>query len=89
MLNFYDLHHFIYYYQNDYVNFTIDLKLAAGQLKFVVGLSSRDNTIYYEENLGKISISEISSKEQPIYFPSGHGILLSDSRPSIHRSWVQ
>ena len=71
---------------NYHVNFTIDLKLATGQLKFVVGLSSRDNTIYYEENIGKISISEISSKEQPIYFPSGHGILLSDSRPSIHRS---
>ena len=71
---------------NYHVNFTIDLKLATGQLKFVVGLSSRDNTIYYEENLGKISISEISSKEQPIYFPSGDGILLSDSRPSIHRS---
>ena len=68
------------------VDFIIDKKLSACDLSFVVGITSRETSIYYKENIGKLRILEISKSEQP-YQVSGSGILLTESRPKIKENF--
>ena len=65
------------------VNYEIELPLAACQLSFIVGLSSRGQTIYYKENIGSVTITEISGGQQPEYRPKGHGLFITDNQPEI------
>jgi hypothetical protein len=48
------------------VEFDIDLPLKACELQFTVGLSSYERSFYYKENVGHVSIVEVSEGEQPI-----------------------
>jgi len=73
-----DLHPGIYC-----VNYEIELPLAACQLSFIVGLSSMGNTIYYKENIGSVTITEISEGQQPEYSPKGNGLFITDNQPEI------
>ena len=65
------------------MNYEIELPLAACQLNFIVGLSSRGKTIYYKENIGSVTITEISGEQQPEYSPTGHGLFITDNQPEI------
>jgi len=67
-----------------YVDYDINKQLSACQLNFIVGLSSREVSIYYKENLGYVTISEIADGLQP-YSASGCGILMSEERNIIKR----
>ena len=66
------------------VDFEMNVPLSACQISFVVGLSSRENTIYYKENVGNVTISEIAKGEQP-YQSFGAGILITKMRNKIVR----
>ena len=62
----------------------MNVPLSACQISFVVGLSSREDTIYYKENVGHVTILEIAKGEQP-YQPFGSGILMTKMRNKIVR----
>ena len=66
-----------------YVDYEIDLPFAACQLSFIVGLSSRVKTIYYKENLGRVTISEFAKDNQPEHSAKGHGIFFVEDYPEI------
>ena len=70
------------YYSVDCI---IDLNLAACELSFAIGYSSRGKVVNYQENIGKLRIMEISKLKQP-YKVSGSGILLNNHRPIIKKS---
>ena len=67
-----------------YIDYEINKQLSACQLNFIVGLSSREVPLYYKENLGYVTISEMADGPQP-YQASGSGILLSEDRTIIKR----
>ena len=67
-----------------YVDYHINKQLSACQLNFIVGLSSREVSLYYKENLGYVTISEMADGPQP-YAASGSGILMSEDRNIIKR----
>jgi len=66
------------------IDFDITTALSACKLSFVVGLSCRTDTIYYEENIGGVTISDIAEGEQP-YQAFGSGILITKKRNKIVR----
>jgi lipopolysaccharide transport system ATP-binding protein len=64
------------------VEFHCHLPFSAGEMNFVVGLSSNERALYYVEGVGAVTISEIAMGEQP-FRTSGTGVLASTERPSI------
>ena len=66
-----------------FVDFDIHILLGACNINFIVGLSTRMSTLYYEENLGQVSISELAKYSQPENSAKGHGILLVENHPEI------
>ena len=66
------------------VDFDITTALSACKLSFVVGLSCRQDNIYYEENIGGVTISDIAEGKQP-YQAVGSGILITKKRNKIVR----
>ncbi|HSI11609.1 MAG TPA: ABC transporter ATP-binding protein [Chthoniobacter sp.] len=64
------------------VEFTCDLTFSAGIIDFTIGISSDEQTLYYVEGVGSVTISEVAVGEQPVRV-SGAGLLASTSRPSI------
>ena len=68
-----------------FVDCIIDLNLAACELSFAIGYSSRGKVVNYQENIGKLRILEISKSKQPYKVP-GSGILLNNHRPIIKKS---
>lgn len=65
------------------VEFHCHLPFSAGEMNFVVGISSNERPLYYIEGVGAVTISEIARSEQPLR-ASGTGILVSSERPEIH-----
>jgi lipopolysaccharide transport system ATP-binding protein len=66
-----------------YVDFDFDVPLKSCNLHISVGLSEFESTFYYIENIGNISISEISLVKQP-FRARGSGLLLSESEATIN-----
>ena len=64
------------------IEFICNIPLKAGGLTFVVGLSDYEIAFYYQQNIGYVSISEVSTTEQP-FRSYGSGILLDDSNSKI------
>lgn len=64
------------------VDFVVDFPLKSCELQFTVGLSSFERAIYYKENVGLVSISDVSVGNQPIR-ASGAGILLTPQDKEI------
>jgi len=63
------------------VDFTIDLPLSPCQLQLYVGVLSFKRAVYYQEGVGRVSIIEASTGEQPYSLP--HGVLTARTRPEI------
>jgi hypothetical protein len=64
------------------VEFPCEIPFCAGDIHFVVGISSHENTLYHAESNGGATISEIAIGEQPLR-SSGTGILAATQRPPI------
>jgi lipopolysaccharide transport system ATP-binding protein len=64
------------------VDFECEIPFCAGEIHFVVGISSHENTLYHAESEGAVTISEIAVGEQPLR-SSGTGILAATQRPAI------
>ena len=64
------------------VEFLCDLPFSAGGINFVIGISSHERTVYYLDGVGRVTISEVASEDQPLR-ASGTGILVSLQRPPI------
>ena len=64
------------------VDFECAIPFAAGEVTFVAGISSHENTLYHAESPGVASISEIAVGEQPLR-ASGTGVIASTQRPPI------
>ncbi len=64
------------------VEFECDLPLASGDLEFAVGLSSHERTVYFAQGVGRVTISDVAQREQPIR-ATGAGLLSSFCRPEI------
>jgi lipopolysaccharide transport system ATP-binding protein len=64
------------------VEFECDIPFSAGEISFVVGISSQENTLYHAEGAGGVAISEIAIREQPLR-SSGTGIIATTQRPAI------
>jgi lipopolysaccharide transport system ATP-binding protein len=67
------------------VEFECDIPFSAGEITFVVGISSQENTLYHAESGCGVAISEIAVGEQPLR-SSGTGILATNQRPPIRTS---
>jgi hypothetical protein len=65
--------------------FECDIPFCAGEISFVVGISSQENTLYHAESPGGVAISEIAVGEQPLR-SSGTGIIATTQRPAIRTS---
>jgi ABC-type polysaccharide/polyol phosphate transport system ATPase subunit len=48
------------------VEFDVRLPLKACELQFTIGLSSYERSFYYKENIGRVSIVEVTDGKQPI-----------------------
>ena len=68
------------------VEFECGIPFSAGEINFVVGISSHENTLYYAESPSGVAISEIAVGEQPLR-SSGTGILATTQRPPIQNGW--
>jgi len=64
------------------VEFHCHFPFSAGELNFVIGISSNERPIYYVEGVGAVTICEIAQGEQPLR-ASDTGILVSSERPEI------
>jgi lipopolysaccharide transport system ATP-binding protein len=64
------------------VEFECAIPFCAGEIHFVAGISSHENTLYHAESEGGVTISEIAMGEQPLR-SSGTGILAATQRPAI------
>lgn len=64
------------------VTFKIDIPIAACDVNFAVGVNNAGRTIYFKNNLGHASISDIAVNKQPVC-SRGTGILASFDRPPI------
>ena len=69
---------------NYFSEYVVDKKLSACDLTFVIGITSRETTVFYQENIGQLKILEIARLNQP-YQVSGSGFLLSQTRPKINK----
>jgi len=58
------------------------VSLLSCDIQFAVGISSYENTFYYIDAIGRVSISEVAIGQQPIR-SSGVGLLLSDQTAEI------
>lgn len=66
------------------VEFICSLPLSANTLNVIVGISSYENTFYFQPDVATIYISEVAQGDQP-FRSKGCGLLLSETRPDI---WV-
>jgi lipopolysaccharide transport system ATP-binding protein len=64
------------------VEFECDIPFSAGEIDFVVGISSQEHTLYHAESPGGVAISEIAVGEQPLR-SSGTGVISTTQRPPI------
>jgi lipopolysaccharide transport system ATP-binding protein len=64
------------------VEYSVDLPLKACELQFTVGLSTYERSFYYKENLGRVSIVEVTEGEQPIR-AKGAGLLRTPQTAEI------
>ena len=64
------------------VEFECEIPFCAGEIHFVAGISSNENTLYQAESEGGVTISEIAVGEQPLR-SSGTGIIAATQRPAI------
>ncbi|UCG13689.1 MAG: ABC transporter ATP-binding protein [Deltaproteobacteria bacterium] len=67
-----------------FVEFSMEVPLKASRLSFVVGLSSNNNTFYYVEDVGNVTIVEVAEGKQP-FRASGAGILVTECVSEIKR----
>ena len=65
-----------------YVRCQCNVELKSCDLNFAVGLSTRENAIYFVDSVGHVTISEIAMSKQP-FKASGAGLLLSDQETEI------
>jgi len=66
------------------VEFECNVPLRSNDLTFAVGLSRNGATFYYENNIGRISISEVATRDQP-FRSSGSTLLWSTQSSEIQR----
>jgi lipopolysaccharide transport system ATP-binding protein len=66
------------------IEFNCDLALSAGEVTIAVGISSFERSLFYREQVGRVSIQEIAAGSQPIR-GSGAGFITSFHRPEILR----
>ncbi len=64
------------------VEFDCTVPLGSCDIRFSVGLSSRERPFYYVSDIGHVSITDVAEGEQP-FRASGSGFLLSPQRPDI------
>jgi len=64
------------------VEFECDIPFSAGEIDFVVGISSQEHTLYHAESPGGVAISEIAVGAQPLR-SSGTGVISTTQRPPI------
>ena len=64
------------------VDFPCEVTLSAGFVSIVVGLTSFERVLFYQERMVQISISELAADTQP-HRPSRAGLLTSFVRPEI------
>jgi lipopolysaccharide transport system ATP-binding protein len=64
------------------VGFSMDIPLRACQLSFIIGLSTNERTLYYEEDVCHVTIEEIAAGKQP-FRASGSGVLLTERTSEI------
>jgi lipopolysaccharide transport system ATP-binding protein len=67
------------------VEFECDIRLQSCDLQFSVGLSEREQAFYYVQDVGRLTISEISDGEQ-LFVNKGAGILLGDNSAVIQKT---
>lgn len=66
------------------VLFDVDLPLKTCDIQFVVGISTYERSIYYVEEIGKVSIIEISKDSHQPFRAKGGGLLLSEPTSEIN-----
>jgi len=64
------------------VDFECQIPFSAGEINFVVGISSHEQTLYYAEGTSSAAISEIAVGDQPVR-SSGAGLIAETQRPII------
>lgn len=64
------------------VDFTSTLPFAAGEMNFVVGISAGERSIYHQQGIYGVSVTELALGEQP-FRVSGAGLLVGRERPQI------
>ena len=65
---------------NYQVEFLVDMPLASCQINFVAFLLIADRTIYWQRNVGGVSISDAWIGSQPRLSTSAHGVTLNKSK---------
>jgi ABC-type polysaccharide/polyol phosphate transport system ATPase subunit len=66
-----------------FVEFLIDVPLAACDIQFIVGLSTYERPIYYHEQLGRISILDVAKEGSQPFRSRGSGLLLTEPTAEI------
>lgn len=66
------------------ITYEIDLPINSGDISFAIGITSLERILYYKENIGSVSISEVSEGEQMIR-AKGSGVFVGQKRPKIER----
>jgi lipopolysaccharide transport system ATP-binding protein len=64
------------------IEFNCDLALSAGEVTIAVGITSFERSLFYREQVGRVSIQEIAAGSQPLR-SSGAGFITSFHRPEI------
>jgi ABC-type thiamine transport system substrate-binding protein len=67
------------------VDFECHIPFSAGEINFVVGISTHEIAVYYAEGVGSAAISEIAVGEQPLR-SSGTGLIATTERPTIRNA---
>lgn len=71
---------------NYQVEFLVDMPLASCQIDFVAFLLISDRTIYWQRNVGGVSISDAWIGSQPRLSTSAHGVVLTNQNEIIKKS---
>jgi lipopolysaccharide transport system ATP-binding protein len=71
---------------NYQVEFLVDIHLASCQLNFVAFLLIADRTIYWQRNVGDVSISDAWVGSRPRLSTSAHGMILTNQNELIKKS---
>ncbi len=67
------------------VEFLVDVDLASSQLSFVMFLLTYGRTIYWQRNIGQVSISDEWIGDQPRLSTSAHGAILTHQNEPIKK----